>query len=133
MIYIVAVLLFICFAFITGYLLFSYIRKKSDKERDENNSNLKYVEDLKQNVLRKFDVLIAVLSPSFDSEMPTFHNVKRSIEEVPFVEIQKNYSKQEQLQKINQQLNEFDEYINNIGIEYVSKETVLSLIKKLKF
>jgi hypothetical protein len=133
MIYIIAAVLFICFAFITGYLLFSYIRKKSDKERDENNSNLKYVEDLKQNVLRKFDVLIAVLSPSFDSEMPTFHSVKRSIEEVPFVEIQKNYSKQEQLQKINQQLNEFDEYINNIGIEYVSKETVLSLIKKLKF
>jgi len=133
MIYIIAAVLFICFAFITGYLLFSYIRKKSDKERDENNSNLKYVEDLKQNVLRKFDVLIAVLSPSFDSEMPTFHSIKRNIEEVPFVEIQKNYSKQEQLQKINQQLNEFDEYINNIGIEYVSKETVLSLIKKLKF
>jgi hypothetical protein len=133
MIYIIAAVLFICFAFITGYLLFSYIRKKSDKERDENNSNLKYVEDLKQNVLRKFDILIAVLSPSFDSEMPTFLSVKRSIEEVPFVEIQKNFSKQEQLQKINQQLNEFDEYINNIGIEYVSKETVLSLIKKLKF
>jgi hypothetical protein len=133
MIYIIAAVLFICFAFITGYLLFSYIRKKSDKERDENNSNLKYVEDLKQNVLRKFDILIAVLSPSFDSEMPTFLSVKRSIEEVPFVEIQKNYGKQEQLQKINQQLNEFDEYINNIGIEYVSKETVLSLIKKLKF
>jgi hypothetical protein len=133
MIYIILIVIFICLALVSGYLLFSYLRKKSDKDRDENNSNLKYVEDLKQNVLRKFDILTAVLSPSFDSEMPNFHSVKRSIEKAPFVEIQKNYSKQEQLQKIDQQLNEFDEYITNIGIEYVSKETVLSLIKNLKF
>ena len=133
MIYIVATVIFICIAFITGYLLFSYMRKKSDKEKDRNNSNLKYIEDLRRNVLHKFDILIAILSPSFGSEMHDFYSIKRIVEELPFVEIQKNYSKQEQLQTIYRQLNEFDEYITDIGIEYVSKESVLILIKKLKF
>jgi hypothetical protein len=60
-------------------------------------------------------------------------SIKQNIEKTPFIEIQKNYNKLERLQKMDQQLKELDEYISNIGIEYVSEETVLSLVKKLNF
>ena len=69
MIYIVVILIFICLAFVSGYLLFSYIRKRADKEREVNNSNLKYVEDLRRNLIQQLDVIISTLSPKFDAQI----------------------------------------------------------------
>jgi predicted methyltransferase len=133
MIYIVAILIFICLAFVSGYLLFRYMRKKSDIEIDRNNASIKYVEDLRKNVIQQFDVVISTLSPNFGTQMNIVKSIKQNIEKTPFIEIQKNYNKLERLQKMDQQLKELDEYISNIGIEYVSEETVLSLVKKLNF
>ena len=133
MIYIVAILIFICLAFVSGYLLFRYMRKKSDIEIDRNNASIKYVEDLRKNVIQQFNVVISTLSPNFGTQMNIVKSIKQNIEKTPFIEIQKNYNKLERLQKIDQQLKELDEYITNIGIEYVSEETVLSLVKKLNF
>jgi predicted methyltransferase len=133
MIYIVAILIFICLAFVSGYLLFRYMRKKSDIEIDRNNASIKYVEDLRKNVIQQFDVVISTLSPNFRTQMNIVKSIKQNIEKTPFIEIQKNYNKLERLQKMDQQLKELDEYITNIGIEYVSEETVLSLVKKLNF
>jgi len=133
MIYIVVILIFICLAFVSGYLLFSYIRKRADKEREVNNSNLKYVEDLRRNVIQQFDVIISTLSPKFDAQIINLNLIKNNIEKTSFSEFQKNYDKQERLQKLDLQIKEVNEYITNIGIEYVSKETILSLTKKLKF
>lgn len=133
MIYIVVILIFICLAFVSGYLLFRYMRKKSDIEIDRNNASIKYVEDLRKHVIQQFDVVISTLSPNFGTQMNIVKSIKQNIEKTPFIEIQKNYNKLERLQKLDQQLKELDEYITNIGIEYVSEETVLSLVKKLNF
>jgi|SaaInlV_125m_DNA_1040241.scaffolds.fasta_scaffold11879_1 hypothetical protein len=133
MIYIVIILIFICLAFVSGYLLFSYIRKRADKERKVNNSNLKYVEDLRRNVIQQFDVIISTLSPKFDAQIINLSLIKNNIEKTPFSDFQKNFDKQESLKRLDQQIKEVNEYITNIGIEYVSKETILSLTKKLNF
>ena len=133
MIYIVVILIFICLAFVSGYLLFRYMRKKSDIEIDRNNASIKYVEDLRKHVIQQFDVVISTLSPNFETQMNIVKSIKQNLEKTPFIEIQKNYNKLEGLQKLDQQLKELDEYITNIGIEYVSEETVLSLVKKLNF
>ena len=133
MIYIVVILIFICLAFVSGYLLFRYMRKKSDIEIDRNNASIKYVEDLRKHVIQQFDVVISTLSPNFEKQINIVKSIKQNIEKTPFIEIQKNYNKLERLQKLDQQLKELDEYITNIGIEYVSEETVLSLVKKLNF
>ncbi|MDG1517825.1 MAG: hypothetical protein P8Q42_07320 [Flavobacteriales bacterium] len=133
MIYIVVILIFICLAFVSGYLLFSYIRKRADKEREVNNSNLKYVEDLRRNVIQQFDVIISTLSPKFDAQIINLNLIKNNIEKTPFSDFQKNFDKQESLKRLDQQIKEVNEYITNIGIEYVSKETILSLTKKLNF
>ena len=133
MIYIVVILIFICLAFVSGYLLFRYMRKKSDIEIDRNNASIKYVEDLRKHVIQQFDVVISTLSPNFEKQINIVKSIKQNIEKTPFIEIQKNYNKLEGLQKLDQQLKELDEYITNIGIEYVSEETVLSLVKKLNF
>ena len=109
------------------------MRKKSDIEIDRNNASIKYVEDLRKHVIQQFDVVISTLSPNFETQMNIVKSVKQNIEKTPFIEIQKNYNKLEGLQKLDQQLKELDEYITNIGIEYVSEETVLSLVKKLNF
>jgi len=133
MIYIIVIVIFICLALVSGYLLFSYMRKRADKEREINNSNLKYVEDLRKNVIQQFDVVISTLSPKFDAQILNLNSIKKNIEKTPFSDFQKNYNKQESLQKLDQQLKEVNEYITNIGIEYVSEETILSLTKKLNF
>ena len=78
MIYIVVILIFICLAFVSGYLLFSYIRKRADKEREVNNSNLKYVEDLRRNVIQQFDVIISTLSPKFDAQIINLNLIKNN-------------------------------------------------------
>ncbi len=109
------------------------MRKRADKEREINNSNLKYVEDLRKNVIQQFDVVISTLSPKFDAQILNLNSIKKNIEKTPFSDFQKNYNKQESLQKLDQQLKEVNEYITNIGIEYVSEETILSLTKKLNF
>lgn len=133
MIYIVVILIFICLAFVSGYLLFSYIRKRADKEREVNNSNLKYVEDLRRNLIQQLDVIISTLSPKFDAQIINLNLIKNNIEKTPFSDFQKNFDKQESLKRLDQQIKEVNEYITNIGIEYVSKETILSLTKKLNF
>lgn len=133
MIYIVVILIFICLAFVSGYLLFSYIRKRADKEREVNNSNLKYVEDLRRNLIQQLDVIISTLSPKFDAQIINLSLIKNNIEKTPFSDFQKNFDKQESLKRLDQQIKEVNEYITNIGIEYVSKETILSLTKKLNF
>ena len=133
MIYIVIILIFICLAFVSGYLLFSYIRKRADKGREVNNSNLKYVEDLRRNLIQQLDVIISTLSPKFDAQIINLSLIKNNIEKTPFSDFQKNFDKQESLKRLDQQIKEVNEYITNIGIEYVSKETILSLTKKLNF
>ena len=133
MIYVIVILIFICLAFVSGYLLFSYIRKRADKEREVNNSNLKYVEDLRRNLIQQLDVIISTLSPKFDAQIINLNLIKNNIEKTPFSDFQKNFDKQESLKRLDQQIKEVNEYITNIGIEYVSKETILSLTKKLNF
>lgn len=109
------------------------MRKRADKKRDINNSNLKYVEDLRKNVIQQFDVVISTLSPKFGEQMLHLNLIKQDIRKTPFSDFQKNYNKQENLQKLDEQLKEINQYITNIGIEYVSEETILSLVKKLNF